>query len=227
MTAVEVGLSTSEAEARLRAHGRNELAPTRLGSRLADFLRATANPLILILLVAAVASATLGEIADAAIIAGIVSLSAGLNFWQTFRSDRAVKRLQQQVAPTATVRRDGVWQELPRRQLVVGDVVRLAAGDLVPADARLLDAVDLHVQQAALTGESLPAEKAPTRGAPAAGGPDSPDLVFLGTSVVSGTATAVVLATGRDTAFGDIVDAPRRTAGGDRVRTRHAGASGC
>ena len=87
----------------------------------------------------------------------------------------------------------------------MGDVIRLTAGDLVPADARLLEADDLHVQQAALTGESLPAEKLVTGGVLTSTGPDSPDLVFLGTSVVSGTATAVVFATGQDTAFGDVV----------------------
>jgi Mg2+-importing ATPase len=89
---------------------------------------------------------------------------------------------------------------------VVGDVVRLSAGDLVPADARLVTANDLHVQQAALTGESMPAEKTVSADGAASSGPDAPSLVFLGTSVVSGTATAVVLATGRNTAFGDIVE---------------------
>jgi Mg2+-importing ATPase len=201
----EEGWSTREAEERLQALGPNALGASPLSSRLAELLRSTANPLVVILLVAAVASAVLGQIGDAAIIGSIVFLSAGLNFWQTFRSDRAVRRLQDQIAPTATVRRDGVWVEIPRRQIVVGDVVRLAAGDLVPADARLLEAADLHVQQAALTGESLPAEKVPGRGTPQTAGPESPDLVFLGTSIVSGTATAVVFATGPDTAFGDIV----------------------
>ena len=108
----------------------------------------------------------------------MVSLSIAINFWQTFRSDQAVKRLQQQVAPTATVRRDGAWRELPRHRLVVGDVVRLAAGDLVPADARLIEAVELHVDQAALTGESLPAEKVAEAGALTSTGPDSPAWSF-------------------------------------------------
>ncbi|HUJ59414.1 MAG TPA: magnesium-translocating P-type ATPase, partial [Kofleriaceae bacterium] len=92
-----------------------------------------------------------------------------------------------------------------RARIVVGDLVRLAAGDLVPADARLIEAIDLHVQQAALTGESLPAEKAVTAGALTADGPDVADLVYLGTSVVSGSATAVVFAVGADTSFGDVI----------------------
>ena len=108
------------------------------------------------------------------------------------------------MAPTATVKRDGKWIELPRRQIVPGDVVRLSAGDLVPADARLLRSQDLHVQQAALTGESMPVEKCVGEGASDETGATRPDLVFLGTSVVSGTATALVIATGPRTSFGDI-----------------------
>jgi Mg2+-importing ATPase len=200
------GLSTAEAQRRIEVLGLSEPTTTRLRSNVVEFLRASANPLVIILLVAGTASAFLGEVTDAAIIGVIVFLSAGINFWQTFRSERAVKRLQEQIAPTATVRRDEAWVELPRRQVVVGDIVRLSAGDLVPADARLIEASDLHVQQAALTGESLPAEKAATNDALTATGPDSPGLVFLGTSIVSGTATAVIFASGRDTAFGDIVE---------------------
>src|SRR5262249_58392623 len=94
--------------------------------------------------------------------------------------------------------------ELPRRELVPGDLIQLGAGDLVPADARLLRCQDLHIQQAALTGESMPAEKSLTDAAGDASDAARPDLVFLGTSVVSGTAIAVVTAAGPNTAFGDI-----------------------
>ncbi len=200
------GLSTAEAGRRLEALGPNEPATRRLGSGLLELLRASASPLVIVLLVAGTASAFLGDVTDAAIIGAIVVLSAGIDFRQTFRSERAVRRLQERIAPTATVRRDGAWVELARREVVVGDVVRLSAGDLVPADARLVEASDLHVQQAALTGESLPAEKAATPAALATAGADSPGLVFLGTSIVSGTATAVIFAAGSDTAFGDIVE---------------------
>ena len=141
---------------------------------------------------------------DAIIIAAMVVMSVVLNFVQAYRSERAVQGLRDQVAPTATVKRDGKWIELPRRQLVPGDVVRLSAGDLVPADARLLRSQDLHVQQAALTGESMPVEKCVGEGESDETGATRPDLVFLGTSVVSGTATALVIATGPRTSFGDI-----------------------
>ena len=132
-------------------------------------------------------------------------VSVVINFAQSYRSERAVERLREGVAVTATALRDGAWIEVPRREIVPGDVVRLGAGDLVPADARLLEARDLHVQQAALTGESMPVEKeARSASSESARPADASDRVFLGTSVVSGTATALVTATGPATAFGDI-----------------------
>src|SRR5215813_10737671 len=105
------GLSSAEAERRLKESGLNELTTAKLHSTFVEFIGVSANPLVLILLVAAAASAFLGEIANAAIIGGIVVLSAGLNFWQTMRSERAVSRLREQIAPTATVRRDAAWVE--------------------------------------------------------------------------------------------------------------------
>jgi len=200
------GLSAKEAQRRLDSRGSSEPATKIPHARLLEFLRAAANPLAVILLVAGAASALLGKVSDAAIIGGIVFLSTLVNFWQTFRSARAVGRLKAQIAPNAMVLRDGKWVELPRRQLVVGDIIQLSAGDLAPADARLIEAHDLHVEQAALTGESLPAEKQALSDALASDGPDSPGLLFLGTSIVSGTASAVIFASGRDTAFGDIVE---------------------
>ena len=199
------GLSSNDAERRLRDRGPNEVATRALRTRVLELARMIANPLVVILLVAGAASALLREVADATIIFVIVLASSVLNAWQMLRSARAVRRLQQQIAPTATVLRDRKWLELPRRRVVAGDVIRLAAGDMVPADARLIAATDLHVQQAALTGESLPTEKIASSGPLAATGPESPALVYLGTSVVSGMATAVVFATGKRTAFGDVV----------------------
>jgi P-type Mg2+ transporter len=111
---------------------------------IAQFLRLFLNPLVLILLMAGVASAILGDVVNASIIVTIVLLSILLNFFQTYRSQQAVERLRATVALTATVLRDGQWMELTRRLLVPGDIIRLSAGDLVPADARLIQAVDLH-----------------------------------------------------------------------------------
>jgi P-type Mg2+ transporter len=162
-----------------------------------------ANRLVIILLIASAVSGALGETVNASIIALIIVLSVGLNFVQTYRAHRAAEDLRAGVAPTATALRDGEWREIPRRDVVPGDIIRLMAGDLVPADARLIDSRELHVQESALTGESMPAEKAvgETTLEPSA---VPRNAVFLGTSVVSGTARAVVTATGRATAFGDI-----------------------
>jgi P-type Mg2+ transporter len=200
------GLSTRQARALLGQLGPNDPADGKRVSALGQFLDTFRNPLVLILLAAAIISAVLGAALDATIIVVIVLLSNALNFLQTYRSQRAVDRLRQAVAPTASALRDGVWVNLPRRELVPGDVIRLVAGDLIPADARLLEARDLHIQQAALTGESLPSEKTgPAAVETSPTDPDAPDRVFLGTSVVSGTATALVTATGPRTAFGGIV----------------------
>jgi Mg2+-importing ATPase len=159
-----------------------------------------ANPLALVLLAASGISAIIGDTVDAAIIATLVALSAAINFVQTWRSQRAAEDLRQRVAPTATVLRDGCWCEIPRRDVVPDDIVRLSAGDLVPADAQLVEARDLHMQESALTGESLPVDKEVSV---ATGDPRG--TVWLGTSVVSGTATARVVATGVHTQFGDAV----------------------
>ncbi len=201
--ATPTGLTTEEAGRRLALYGPNDPARRKARSLLAELLPLFSNPLVLILLVASGVAASLGEIVNATIIAVIVFLSAAINFFQTYRSRRAIELLRAQVGITATVLRDGVWVEAPRREIVPGDVIRLGSGDLVPADARLVEARFLNVQQAALTGESLPVEKRVVEEkAPIV--PDSPDAVFLGSSVVSGEGTAVVEATGRATVFGGI-----------------------
>jgi Mg2+-importing ATPase len=197
------GLTAQEAEARLDQFGPNELTATQHHSFLSEVVHVFMNPLTLILVIAAAASAFLGDAVDAGIIGAIVLSSAVIDISQTYRSERAVEQLRDRVAPTATVLRGGEWKEIRRRDVVPGDIFRLSAGDLVPADGRLLTARDLYVQQAALTGESLPSEKQAT-GEPASAKADTPNMVFLGTSIVSGTATAEVVATGARTAFGDI-----------------------
>jgi Mg2+-importing ATPase len=189
------GLSSSEALARLRTTGPNEPAPTPRRLGVAAVLGFLTNPLAAILLVACAVSAVLGDAVNATLIMLMVALGVGLDFVLTHRSQRAAERLREEVAPRATALRDGEWVEVLRRDLVPGDVVRLCAGDRIPADARLVECRDLHVHEAALTGESMPVEKEASGGS---------DRIFLGTSVVSGTGVAVVTATGRATAFGDI-----------------------
>ena len=199
------GLTGEEARKRLSQYGPNEPTGVRRGATLQQMLVFLANPLVLILLVASIITAILGEVLNASIIITMIILSVALNFFQTFRSQRAVERLRAGVALTSTVLRDGAWTELPRTALVPGDVIRLSAGDLVPADARLIETNALHVQQAALTGESMPVEKrAHELATVPSNAADAENQVFLGTSVVSGTAAALIIVTGRGTAFGDI-----------------------
>ena len=201
----EQGLTGEEARQRLARYGSNDTTGIRHDSAPKQFLRLFLNPLILILIIASLVSAVLGDPVDASLILIIVLLSNILNFVQTYRSQKAVERLRSRVAPTAAALRDGTWIEIPRSNLVPGDVIRLTAGDMVPADARLVQTTDLRVQQAALTGESLPAEKtADDLDVPTENLAEVQSRVFLGTSVTSGSATAVVTATGRNTAFGDI-----------------------
>jgi Mg2+-importing ATPase len=213
-TTAQRGLSSADAARLLAEIGPNDLLTERGTSPVRELAAPFANPLVVTLLFASAISAYLGEIASAAIIVLMVLLSAALHLTQRYRSHRAIDRLRGSVAPTATVLRDGAWRDLPRQQLVPGDRIRLAAGDLVPADARLIEAKDLHVQQAALTGESLPVEKSAAAGglqtkattatAAATTAADDAQRVFLGTSVISGTGIAMITATGRTTAYGDI-----------------------
>lgn len=199
-----VGLSEKEASRRLAEHGPNEPAPSRRRSTATTILLLFLNPLVIVLLIAAVFSAFLGQAVDATIIVLVVVLGIAINFWQTYRSQRAIERLRQAVMSTASVLRDADWKEIPRHDVVLGDIVRLFAGDLVPADAKLIESKDLYVQQAALTGESLPVEKEISLDQAATDQPEAPYMVFLGTSVVSGSATAEVTTTGPETVFGGI-----------------------
>jgi P-type Mg2+ transporter len=201
-----VGLTSSEAAKRLEQFGPNEPAPRRRFSALGQVAHLFSNPLVIILLVASAISASLGQHVDASIIVTIVVVSVSINFWQSYRSEQAAEALRASVTPTATARRDGQWQEIARRTVVPGDVLRLSAGDLVPADGRLIESRDLSVQQSMLTGESLPADKHASAAADHANeiGPDAPHLVFLGTSVVSGTGIVIAMATGPRTLFGDV-----------------------
>ena len=200
----ETGLTAAQAAERIKKFGLNDPAPVRATTVFTGVLRFCANPLVIILLLASVVSAVVGDIIDAVIIAAIMLLSGAVNFFQTYRSQRAVLRLRAQVAPTATALRDGKWTEVPRSAVVPGDLIRLSAGDLVPADSHMIWSRNFHLQEAALTGESMPVEKSPAETASPESSIQSSNMIFLGTSVVSGMATAVVITTGRATAFGDI-----------------------
>lgn len=189
------GLSEADAAARLERDGPNEPVVRAVWSLPREIWHRLASPLVAILVLSSLAAAALGDLTDAAVILAIVTLSLFIELVQTHRAQRVASTLESAVAATATVERDGRWRELPRRLVVEGDLVSLRAGDMVPADARVLAAKDLHLNEAALTGESLPVEK--SVGA----------TISMGSSVISGTATALVTATGARTAFGEIARA--------------------
>jgi Mg2+-importing ATPase len=199
------GLSSGEAKRRVRFYGPNSMVQESRFAGLLTLLRLFANPLVIILLVASGISIGLGDHVGGVIIIAIVLLSVLLNFFMEFQARHAVAEIRKQVATTAAVIRDGQERELPIAELVPGDIVRLNAGDLVPADARLLDVKDLQVRESALTGESLPVEKS-ARDLPEGkhGVADATNSVFLGTAVQTGLGTAVIVRTGRSTALGGI-----------------------
>ncbi len=205
LEATPAGLTSAEAKRRLRLHGPNSLVGESRFAGLIGFLRFFANPLVLILLASSVISIVLGDQVGGSIIIAIVLLSVIVNFYTEFQARHAVESIRKQVATTAAVLRDGHEMELPVAELVPGDVVRLSAGDLAPADTRLLDAKDLHVRESALTGESLPVDKAAADLPEGQHGiADASNSVFLGTAVQTGIGAAVVVRTGKDTAFGEI-----------------------
>ena len=201
-------MSQREAHARTAKFGPNTLRTHGERPLFIQYLNHFKNPLVLVLLAASAVSALTGEIAGFAIIWAIVLMSVTLDFIQEYRAGRAVEHLKKSVAVRATVLRDGRSQEIPIVKLVPGDVALLAAGDLIPADCRLFDAKDLFVNQALLTGESYPVEKhARDLSVPVQEISQAENSVFMGTSVISGMAKAMVCRTGANTEMGDISDA--------------------
>ncbi len=195
-TAMPSGLTSTEAARRLIEYGPNEVQAGQRFWALRAFLGLFLNPLVIILLAASVISGLLGETVNAILIALMIILSLALNFFQMFRSQQAVSKLHSLIRPTTTVWRDGSPREIAVGNIVPGDLLELCAGDLVAADAVLQPPSALSVDEAALTGESMPAQKR--------GGAGPERQLFAGTSVVSGVGQAVVSATGRRTQFGAI-----------------------
>jgi len=199
------GLSSEAAERRLKIFGYNEVARRRKRSLIADFLYHFRNPLIIILLIAGLISYFLGEHESAIIVFSIVVMSTLLDFYQEHKAERAAEMLRERVAVKATVLRDGVKRDVKISEIVPGDIIFLSAGDVVPADARVISAKDLFVDQSALTGESLPVEKTPTHLKSAnVSVTEWSNYLFMGTSVVSGSAMALVVRTGAQTEYGQI-----------------------
>ncbi len=199
------GLSESESEARLEQYGYNEIATEK---RLGLFIRLLSmlkDPLVILLTVLAIISIITNDIRAAVVIFTMVVLGTTLRFVQETRADTAAEKLKEMVSTTATVLRDGERKEIPLKELIPGDIISLSAGDMVPADARVLVAKDLFVNQSALTGESVPVEKREfPAGAEIKNPLELPNICFLGSNVESGSGTAVVIHTGKDTYFGSL-----------------------
>ena len=210
------GLSEDEAATRLEEYGPNEVAYEKKDNWLERLWVAARNPLVVLLTVLAILSYSTGDFAAGTIMMLMVVLGMSLRFVQETRADNAAAKLKAMITVTATVIRDGHAREIPLHDLVPGDVVQLSAGDMIPGDVRLISAKDLFVIQATLTGESLPVEKSDAPdGRENVSALERTNLCFLGTSIESGSATAVIIATGVQTYFGKVA----RSIAGRQVET--------
>jgi len=188
------GLSEQEAQKRLAEYGSNEAAKKQKRTLVIQFILKFFHPLVVLLVVIAGVTFWTGDAVSGSIIGLMAIMSVVLGFFQEYRAGKEAERLSEMVRATATVYRNGKSKEIPIKQIVPGDIVDLFAGDMIPADIRIIQAKDLFINQAALTGESMPVEKTP--------GANS--LAFMGSSVVSGTALGIVIKTGLATEFGEI-----------------------
>ncbi len=201
------GLTAEEAALRLSQHGPNVLAKDQRTGLRQLLWNAVVNPLVILLVVLSSISFATGDVRAGVVMSLMIVMGAGLKLLQEARADSAAAKLKAMISVTATVIRDGAPQEISVSQLVPGDVVQLSAGDMIPGDARLVDAKDLFVTQGSLTGESYPVEKFADEKCAAATAPlELTSIAFLGTSVESGSATAVVVATGAATYLGGMAE---------------------
>ncbi len=210
------GLKQTEAEERARTTGSNEVAQERRQGWPVRLLKIVRNPLVILLSTLSAVSFATGDARAGTVMAAMVVLAVALRFIQEARADAAAAKLKAMIHVTATVIRDGVAKEMPLRDLVPGDIIKLSAGDMIPGDVRVLSCKDLFVSQGTLTGESLPVEKFHDLETKVVSSPtELTNTCFMGTSVQSGTATAVVVATGVHTYLGSmagsIAEAPAPT----------------
>ena len=201
------GLTSAEAQARLAEHGQNILARDRRPGIFTLVWRAVQNPLVLLLAVLATVSFATGDARAATMMLLMILLSVGLRLIQESKASNAAAKLKAMISVKASVLRDGKAQEIAVSQLVPGDLVQLTAGDMIPGDVRVVQAKDLFVIQGSLTGESFPVEKFIIEKRSDTSSPlELTTIAFLGTSVGSGAATAVIVATGKDTYLGGMAE---------------------
>ncbi|MDX1541846.1 MAG: HAD-IC family P-type ATPase, partial [Geminicoccaceae bacterium] len=198
------GLAEEEAVRRLEQHGPNALPSGGGNEALRILVRQIQDPLIYVLLASTALAILTGKVLDGLVIGGVVVLNAIIGFVQEYRASQAIKALSEMAPADATVIRGGQKRRLPAQDLVPGDIVRLESGDKVPADMRLLEARGLRVEEAALTGESVPAEKSVAPVEPDVVIGDRHSMVYSGTLVTQGRASALVVATGQATELGRV-----------------------
>ncbi len=204
LDATEAGLSQAQAARRLDQHGPNRLPEPQRDSAVKRFLKHLDDILIYILLIAAVLKALLGEWVDFGVILAVAIINATVGFVQEGRAENALEGIRNMLSANAHVRRDGEWASVPADELVPGDIVRVSAGDRVPADIRLTEATNLRVEEAALTGESVPSEKSPAPVQADAGVGDRSSMLFSSSIVSAGQGVGVVTGTGSQAEIGRI-----------------------
>ena len=201
------GLASDEAARRLEKFGPNKLTGEAKVSRLTLLLNQFRNPLIVILLIGAALSLYTGHLVDAIAIAVIVVINVLISFFQELNMQKSMDSLNDMAAPSAVLRRDGDWQEVPASQIVPGDVLKLDTGGIVSADVRLLEATSLQIDEAALTGESVPVEKeVPVIGDEDVALGDQFNMGFMGTVIAAGHGVGIVIGTGMNTQMGHIAE---------------------
>ncbi len=200
----ESGLSSQEAEERLKKYGENELEEKEKVSILRLFISQFTSILIVILIIASIISVLLGELIDATVILFTVFLAGILSFVQEYQAEKAIELLRSLTSPEATVIRDGVEKEIPSKKLVPGDIILLQTGDRIPADARVIKGFNLKTDESSLTGESVPVQKSTEVLPSETPESDRVNMVYTGTSVAYGRGSAIVTATGMNTTFGEL-----------------------
>ncbi|MCC4766015.1 calcium-translocating P-type ATPase, SERCA-type [Methanosarcina sp. DH1] len=200
----EAGLSSEEAEKRLEEYGENELKEKEKVSVLQLFISQFKSILIIILITASIVSALLGEFVDAIVIIFTVFLAGILSFVQEYRAEKAIELLRSLTSPEATVIRDGVENKIPSTNLVPGDLILIQTGDRIPADARIIKGFNLKTDESSLTGESVPVQKSIEALPSETPEADRTNMVYTGTAVAYGRGSAIVTATGMNTAFGEL-----------------------
>lgn len=200
----EEGLTSEEASRYLAANGPNELPHAEQESWIQRLARQFNDPMIYVLIGAGVLTAVLGQVIDTIVIFAVVVINGLVGFFQEGKAADALASIRNMLSPESTVRRDGEWKSVPSEDIVVGDIVKLSAGDKIPADLRLLTLSSLRIEESALTGESVPANKDLAPAPDNAGIGDRPSMAFSGTTVAAGKGTGVVTHTGVDTEIGKI-----------------------